>query len=64
MTSVAFSPNGHRLVTGSLDGTVRLWDVDTGQPVGAPLTGHRAPVWSVAFSADGRHLASTSKTTR
>ena len=38
--SVAFSPDGHRIVSGSADNTLRLWDADTGQPIGAPLTGH------------------------
>ena len=51
--SVAFSPDGHRIVSGSADDTVRLWDADTGQPVGQPLTGHTDAVYSVAFSPDG-----------
>ena len=40
MTSVAFSPDGKRIVSGSDDNTVRLWDADTGQPIGQPMTGH------------------------
>ena len=39
---------------------MRLWDATTGQPVGAPLTGHTGGVWSVAFSPDGRRIASGS----
>ena len=45
MTSVAFSPDGTRIVSGSSDNTVRLWDAATGQPVGQPLTGHTEPVY-------------------
>ena len=55
--SVAFSPNGRYLASGSLDGTVRLWEVAGGQEVRA-LEGHRDMVTSVAFSPDSRFLAS------
>ena len=43
----------------SFDSTVRLWDVDRGHCI-HKLTRHLEPVYSVAFSPDGRHIASGS----
>ena len=39
---------------------MRLWDAESGQPLGAPLKGHEGGVTSVAFSPDGKRLASAS----
>jgi len=52
---VAFSPDGKQVVSGSDDGTVRLWDAVTGAPL-QTLEGHSGWVNSVAFSLDGKLL--------
>ncbi|HUL98473.1 MAG TPA: hypothetical protein VLU24_03370 [Mycobacterium sp.] len=38
VNSVAFSPDGKRIVSGSAGKTVRVWHADTGQQIGPPLT--------------------------
>jgi WD40 repeat protein len=58
---VAFSPDGHRLASASADRTIRIWNADTGQPIGAPLTGHTDTVRNVVFSTDGHRLASAGR---
>ena len=61
MTSVAFSPDGKTLASGSDDNDIILWDVARRQPLGEPLKGHQRDVTSVAFSPDGQTLASGSQ---
>ena len=60
VTSMAVTPHGRTLATGSYDGTAIAWDVtDRAQPhqLGPPLRSGTLVVWSVAFSPDGRTLA-------
>ncbi len=61
MFSAAFSPDSKRIVTASVDKTVRLWDAETGEPIGAPLRGHDDAVNSAAFSPDGKRIVTASK---
>jgi WD40 repeat protein len=58
--SAAFSPNGDRIVSGSADKTVRIWDTISGTEVIGPLRGHTSFVHSVAFSPDGKRVVSGS----
>ena len=58
--SVAFSPDGRTLVSGSRDKTIRFWDVTTGKHK-KTLKGHQKSIDSIAFSADGRMLATASR---
>lgn len=57
LTSVAFSPNSERIAFGS-DGTIRLWDLQQRSPVGQTFQGHSGNVNPVAFSTDGKTIAS------
>jgi WD40 repeat protein len=57
--SVAFSQDGRRVVSGSFDKTVRIWNVETGEEE-RKLEGHSHWVYSVAFSQDGRRVVSGS----
>jgi hypothetical protein len=64
VTSVAFSPDATRALTGSQDYTVKLWDtrtdLDRGKEI-LSLAGHQQEVTAVAFSPDGRLALSSSR---
>ncbi len=53
---VAASPDGHQAAVGST-GRVDLWDIQTHKPI-RTLRGHEGVVYAVAFSPDGRYIAS------
>ncbi|MFC1714746.1 caspase family protein [Candidatus Poribacteria bacterium] len=59
VTSVAFSPDGRYILSGSNGTTAKLWEVATGREVRS-FSGHQHHVWSVAFSPDGHHVLSGS----
>ena len=63
ISSVAFSPNGRQIISGSGDDTIKLWDVETGHELRS-FNGHRYEVNSVAFSTDGRLIVSGSESVR
>jgi WD40 repeat protein len=54
-----FSPDGERLVSASYDGTARVWSLQTGEPVAAPMR-HSNHVYTASFSADGRRVVTAS----
>ena len=59
MNGVAFSPDGTLLAAAEVDGAVQMWNLATGQAVGAPLEADRpgGSVNGLAFSPDGKLLA-------
>ena len=50
ISSLAFSPDGQRILSGSHDDTARLWNAKTGKTIKI-LRGHEAPIYAVAFSS-------------
>ena len=59
LTSVAWSPDGKRLATGSEDNTAKVWDAETGKEL-LTLSGHTWSVSSVSWAPDGERLATGS----
>jgi WD40 repeat protein len=59
VSSVAYSPEGKFIVSGSADSTIKIWDLETGREIWT-LPDHDSTVKSVAYSPDGRFVASGS----
>ena len=59
--SVAFSPDGSKIISGSDDKTVRVWDASTGIEILPPLQTHDNLIVSAAFSPDGSKIISRSE---
>ena len=59
VTSVAFPPDGQRIVTGSWDHTAKVWEAASGREL-LTLRRHEDTIWSVAFSPDGRRIVTGS----
>jgi WD40 repeat protein len=57
---VAISPDGRRVVSGSNDQTVKVWDAASGRDE-LTVTGHADAVTGVAFGGDGRKVVSGSR---
>jgi WD40 repeat protein len=60
VSSVAWSPDGKRVVTASADHTINVWDALSGRNL-MVLSGHSRPIRSVAWSPDGKQIASGSE---
>jgi len=58
INSVSYSPDGQLLVSGSKDGTVRIWNTRTGEETMSPLRSGDGNVLSVAFAPNGFRIAS------
>ena len=58
VVGVGFNPDGTRVVSGSYDGTLRLWDVDSGSAIGQPTANMSDMVESIALSPDGTLVVS------
>jgi eukaryotic-like serine/threonine-protein kinase len=58
-SEAAFDAEGRQVATTSSDGTVRVWDAETAEPLSPPIR-HARPVVDLSFSPDGQFLATVS----
>ena len=62
ISSIAISPDGKNIVSGSIDKTIKVWDFKTGECLNS-LEGHSDCVRSIAISPDGKNIVSGSDDT-
>ena len=58
--AVTVTPDGKRIISGSRDKTIRIWDLESGAPIGKPIEGHSNYVTAVAVTPDGKRIISGS----
>ncbi len=58
--ALAVTPDGHKIVTGRLDGTVNIWDIATGE-CSKTFEGHKEHIYAVAVTPDGRRVLTGSR---
>ena len=56
-----FSPNTNCIVSGSINGAVKMWDALSGEQLGSMLKQHKEPIYGLVFSNDGSMLMLASK---
>ena len=59
VTTVAAFPDGRRIVSGAMDGTIRVWDTESGECT-AKVLAHSPVVWSVSVTPDGQVVSAGS----
>ncbi|KAG1867762.1 quinon protein alcohol dehydrogenase-like superfamily [Suillus subluteus] len=58
VSGVVHLPNGRRIITGSDDGSLRLWDLESGAQIGEEWRDETDVMWSMALSPNGKTIAS------